>query len=263
MLSLFIKGIFIGIGKIIPGVSGAVIAMTFGIYDKLLYIVSHFFKNIKENIKFLFPILLGVIVSIIFSSKVVSFLLTKYFVITMFFFIGLIIGGFPQILNKIDKKKKINFLYMIISFILVILLSFSFETNNNISNYSFFSMILIGTLEAATMIIPGISGTAIMMLIGCYNKVLNMFSNVLSFSNLKDLIPFLIGVIIGVIIISKFISFCFKKYKEQTYSFIIGLILSSILLLITSFIPNITSVLQLVIGLVLLFIGIKLSRKLN
>ena len=124
-------------------------------------------------------------------------------------------------------------------------------------------MFLIGILEAATMIIPGISGTAIMMLIGCYEKVLNMFSNTLSFSNLKDLIPFLIGVGVGVIIISKIISLCFQKYKEQSYSFIIGLMLSSVLLLTASFITKITGLTEMLIGIFLFIIGIKLSRKLN
>ena len=85
----FFKGFIIGIGKIIPGVSGAMLAAIMGVYDKALYYICNFRKNIKESIKYLSPIAVGILLSIILFSKVISICLDKYYVITMFFFIGL------------------------------------------------------------------------------------------------------------------------------------------------------------------------------
>ena len=100
----FIKGFIIGIGKIIPGVSGAMLATIMGVYDKAIFYICNFKNNIKAAIKYLFPIGIGVIVSIILFSKIISLCLDKYYVITMLFFIGLIIGGFSFIVNKVNKK---------------------------------------------------------------------------------------------------------------------------------------------------------------
>ena len=100
----FIKGFIIGIGKIIPGVSGAMLATIMGVYDKSIFYICNFKNNIKAAIKYLFPIGIGVIVSIILFSKIISLCLDKYYVITMLFFIGLIIGGFSFIVNKVNKK---------------------------------------------------------------------------------------------------------------------------------------------------------------
>ena len=122
----FFKGFIIGIGKIIPGVSGAMLAAIMGVYDKALYYICNFRKNIKESIKYLSPIAAGILLSIILFSKVISICLDKYYEITMFFFIGLVIGGLPFIINKKNKKIQKNlsiifflFLYCTPNFILI------------------------------------------------------------------------------------------------------------------------------------------------
>ena len=108
----FIKGFVIGIGKIVPGVSGAMLAISLGVYDKAIYYICNFKNDIKNGFKYLFPLGVGIIISIVLFSKVISLCLNKYYVITMLFFIGLIIGGIPDVLNKVNKN---NYYISIIS----------------------------------------------------------------------------------------------------------------------------------------------------
>ena len=248
-LILLFKGFFIGIGKIIPGVSGSLIAITLGVYDKLLESISHFYK--KENIKFLIPLVSGIVLAIMLTSNLLFYLLNNYYMVTMLFFIGLIIGGMS--INKSYIKKK-NIFYFLIPFMLVFSLCFIKTDTSVIKSYSFFMMFLFGIIEAITMIIPGISGTAVMMIIGCYGAILNMFSNPIS--NLKDLIPFGIGLFIGVIILSKIISFLLKKYNNKVNSCILGFTLSSICLL---FMKVIESGEKFLIGIPLFIVGLFLG----
>ena len=257
MFNLFLKGFLIGIGKIIPGVSGSMLAISFGVYEKVLEIISNFFKNIKENIAFMLPLCLGFILAVFSSSNLLYYLINNYYTIMMFLFLGLIIGGIPSLKKEFKFNIK-NIIIFIISFSVIILLSF-IKSNNNNTNYSNFSFFFIGILEAFTTIVPGISGTAIMMLIGCYSSVLEMFSNVFMVSNLPKLIPFLIGVIIGAILLSKIITVLLKKYKKEVFSSIFGFMLASIILLMIQILPNINNYIEVIIGLILMTISIKLS----
>ena len=94
---LILKGIIIGIGKIIPGVSGSMLAISMGIYQRLIDSINNFFKDTKNNFKFLLKIGIGIIIAIVFFSKLITSCLNKYYLITMFFFIGLIIGSLNDI----------------------------------------------------------------------------------------------------------------------------------------------------------------------
>ena len=116
----FFKGFIVGIGKIIPGVSGAMLAISMGIYDKALNYICSFNSNKKESIKYLFPIGLGIILSIIFFSRIISLFLDRFYLITMLFFVGLIIGGVPMIVCGVKKK---DYYISIISFIIFFLIS--------------------------------------------------------------------------------------------------------------------------------------------
>lgn len=235
---LIFKGIIVGLGKIIPGVSGAMLAITLGIYDKCVYAISNFTKSVKDNMNLLFYIGIGIILSIGIFSNLVIFLLNNYYFITMCFFIGLIIGGLPKLYNesKIDVKKISNIVVIVISFTIIIILN-SFSPEHIVkTEANFMTLIGIGFLESFAMIVPGISGTALLMLLGYYDLVILRFSqifNIMSlFETIKFFIPFGLGMLIGVIIMSKIINICFKKYSIKTYCAIIGLILSSIYILI-------------------------------
>lgn len=245
----FLKGILIGIGKIIPGVSGSLIAISLGIYEKCIDIISNFFVEIKYNFKFLFLLCLGIIVSILLGSNIIYYFLTNYYFITMCLFIGLILGTIPNILkkNKITKKK--DYFYIIIPFIIMVIIS-SFgkgriEINNDASGYLF--TIMIGFIDALTMIIPGISGTAIFIMLGVYEFVLLMFSNML----FPFLIFFMVGVVIGIFITSKIINYCFKNYNKQTYLVILGFALSSLIFIIIDTFSKGFNLFNLILGIIL------------
>ena len=228
---LILKGIIIGVGKIIPGVSGSMLAISMGIYQRLIDSINNFFKYPKNNFKFLFKIAIGVIISIVFLSNIILKCLDNYYLITMFFFIGLIIGGTKDIKVNIDKK---NNYIAYISFIVVTLLGLISIDNeivitNNILNFLYF--IFIGFIDAFTMVVPGISGTATLMMLGAYSSVIYMFSNIFDVSNFKVLIPFSVGMVLGILITVKIVNYLFNKHKSKTYSAILGFSMSTIALM--------------------------------
>lgn len=264
---LILKGIIIGIGKIIPGVSGSMLAISMGIYQKMIDSVNNFFKSPKESLKFLIKIGIGVVISIVFFSNIILKCLDKFYLTTIFFFIGLIIGGFEDI--KKNTNKKYNSI-AIVSFVIVTLLGLININNEvNITNYFFYSLyfLFIGFIDALTMVIPGISGTATLMMLGAYEKVMNLYSNIFNFNmiidNLKLIIPYVIGIVVGIIITVKLINFLFKRYKEKTYSSILGFSISTIILMFIKCLNSFYTITHLIIGFISLFTGIFITKKIN
>lgn len=264
---LILKGIIIGIGKIIPGVSGSMLAISMGIYQKLIDSINNFFKSPKENLKFLFKIGIGVVISIIFFSNLILGALDKYYLITIFFFIGLIIGSLNEITVNTDKKNNYIVIITFIIITLIGLININNEVNISSSVLNFFFFILVGFIDAVTMVIPGISGTATLMMIGAYNQLMETFSNILNFnlfmSNLKVLFPFAIGMIIGVIITVKLVNYLFKNHKSKTYSAILGFSASTIFLMGLKCINIGYNLLSLIIAFIVLILGIFISKKIN
>ena len=204
-IMLVIKGFIMGLANIIPGVSGGTLALTLGIYEKFINAISHFMKDIKENLKFLIPVVIGMGLSILVGSNVVSAAFEKFPVPTTLFFMGLVLGGIPMIMGKIkeaikkDKKKKIkqnytvNFGIMIVTFIFVMVLAFSEEifgtglgnvNLNNVNAIGYFVLFLVGLVAAATMVIPGVSGSLVLMLLGYYLPVVNTIKELTHFKNI-------------------------------------------------------------------------------
>ena len=272
-LTLAIKGFLIGVANIIPGVSGGTLAITLGIYEKLIGAISHFFKNLKENIKFIIPIGIGAVLSILLLSRVISFCLDKYTLATILFFIGLILGGIPLLNKKIKGhyKNVSNIIIFLLSFGFVVALSIfkgenvvSFE-NMQVINY--IMLFLVGVVAAATMIIPGVSGSFVLMLLGYYKPIVDTIGDLTKFNNIWQdmmiLVPFGIGVLVGIVAISKLLEFLFKKYEVKTYFGVMGFIMASIITIFTGAEGLVFSVPQLLIGLILLGIGFVVAYKLG
>ena len=264
---LILKGIIVGIGKIIPGVSGSMLAISLGIYQKLIDSINNFFKYPKDNFKFLSKITIGVIISIVFFSNIILTALDKYYLITMFFFIGLIIGGFDDINKNIEVTNK-RIVFISISLVTLLgLLNIDNEViiHNNILNFIYF--IFIGFVDAVTTIIPGISGTATLMMLGGYTTLIKSFSTIFDFYylqyNLRILIPFMIGMIIGIIIVAKLVQFLFKYYKSKTYSSILGFSIATIILMFIKSFNSFYTIKDLIIASILLLIGIYITKKIN
>lgn len=273
IIILGVKGFIMGIANIIPGVSGGTLAITLGIYEKLIGAISHFFKNIKENLKFIVPIGIGMVLSILVLSKVISFCLDKYTLATILFFIGLILGGLPLLNKKVKGHYKNipNILIFILTFSFVICLSVlkgegtvSFE-NMNLMNYIL--LFLVGVIAAGTMIIPGVSGSFVLMLLGYYKPIIDTISSLTKFNNLFEniliLAPFGIGVIVGIVVIAKILEFLFKKYEVKTYFGVMGFVCASLITIFISAEGLIFSIPQLLIGIILLLIGFGVAYKLG
>lgn len=238
----FIKGFILGIANVIPGVSGGTMAVSMGLYELILSSIGNFFKDIKGNFIKLLPIILGILVAIVSTSKLVTYALTNYKAQTLCLFIGLIFGGVSLIMRKIKGKgSKINYLIFFVIFFFVISLNFlktglieiSF-TNMGIIGYLL--LLLMGFIASSAMVIPGISGSFILMVLGYYDKIIYTLSTITDFSklgsNLLILVPFGIGVIIGIVFMAKLITNLIKKYETKTYFAIMGFVLSSVVVLL-------------------------------
>ena len=245
-LMLVIKGFIMGIGNIIPGVSGGTLALTLGIYEDFISSISHFFKNLKKNLNFLIPIFIGIGLSLLTMSNVISGAFEHYPVPTAFFFMGLVIGGIPMLANTVKKskerKKVSSYVIALITFSLVIVLAFSDQlfgsglsdvALKNMDATGYILLFLVGVIAAATMVIPGVSGSLVLMLLGYYLPIVNTIKDLTHFKNITDniliLIPFGIGVLIGIVLIAKIIEWLFKKYKAKTMFGVLGFIIASII----------------------------------
>ncbi len=274
-LILFIKGIVLGVAFVIPGVSGGTLAVLMGIYEELIEAASNFYKSIadfKKYFMYLLPIGLGIIFSVAVFAKLIKFGLEKSPIITILIFLGMIIGGIPALVRNV-KGTKINLkdmTLMLVGLIIVISMLIFHKSNSNVvlTNMSitgYITLFLVGAIAAVTMVVPGISGSFTLMLIGYYEPILNLVNDITSFKNLGPnlilIFIFMLGVFIGIIFISKIIEWCLKHYKRETYYAIIGFVLSSIISVIyevSKFPFNLT---HLIIGIVLLVINTVLVYK--
>ena len=248
-----------------PGVSGAMLAINFNVYERLLESITHFFNDPKANIKYLFIFGLGAIISIILFSNIILFLLNNYKFVTMMFFIGLIFGGTYNFAKKItyNSKNSIWIIIIIISFLILALSDYKFSyqlRENFMDNVIFF---IGGIIEIMASIVPGISGTSLLMMMGIYNHVLGLISNLFNFSfvfnNINLYISYGIGLMVSFVIFSYLISFLLKKYKNMTYSIILGLSIASLLYLLINTFKVHASIIQIILGFMLLMIGILIS----
>ena len=250
-----LKGLIIGIGKIIPGVSGSILAITLGVYDKSVEYINNFKYNKKNGVKYLLPLGVGIIISIIVFSKLITILLDKYYLPTMLFFTGLVLGGLPQIIEKIEKKNNI------------IIVTITNINSNYIMKGNILDTIIIfisGILEAIGTVVPGVSSSALLMILGTYNIIISSIGNITDIStlltNIKVIIPFILGLLLGIIFLVKIIDYLLKSKEKELYSFVLGVLLSSIILLIIKTFNSNFNILELILGLILLVIGIIISN---
>lgn len=272
---LFIKGVVLGVAFVIPGVSGGTLAVLMGIYEELIEAASNFYKSIadfKKYIMYLLPIGLGVVFSVAVFAKLIKFGLDKAPIITILIFLGMIIGGIPALVRNVKgtKTNLKDMTLMLVGLIIVISMLIFHKSNTNVvlTNMSitgYITLFLVGAIAAVTMVVPGISGSFTLMLIGYYEPILNLVNDITSFKNLGPnlilIFIFMLGVFIGIIFISKIIEWCLKHYKRETYYAIIGFVLSSIISVIyevSKFPFNLT---HLIIGIVLLVINTVLVYK--
>lgn len=219
----YLIGILIGAGAILPGISSGVLCVIFGIYEKLLNSVLNFFDDIKNNFKFLFPIVIGIICGVILFANILKMLFNTYYMPTCFAFIGLIVGSIPSIINQanVKKIKPTHILCLLLTFTFSIYLV-SIEKNINLTSNTIdpnlLNLIISGFAMSIGIVVPGISSSVILMLLGTYNIYLDSVSTV----NLSILIPLGIGLIAGGFAFLKLIQFLLNNFRTHTYFLIIG-----------------------------------------
>lgn len=258
-LLLIFKGFLIGIAKIIPGVSGALLSISLGIYEKILNIISHPLKIKFKDIKFLGLLLIGGAIGISLFCTLIQWCLDKWQFATIMLFLGFIIGGIPDITSEMKNYNYKSIIILILSFILVIFLTNLNETKGSSNHY-----FLMGSIESLTTIIPGISGTAIFMALGWYENVLDTINSIVTFTSSPNIIIYYIsGFIITTILISKILNYIFKKYKTNAYFSVMGFMLASIFTMSLDLFKIDFSNTELIIGIILFIMGIFSTIKIN
>lgn len=246
MIKNIIGGIAIGIANVIPGVSGGTMMVILGIFDHMMSAISGIFKlhnpHRKEDILFLCQVLLGAVIGLIGFAKVISFLFDHFQVQTMFWFVGLVGFSIPVFWKSESKNEKIKWVPFLIGMAIIFLIKFlapeaAADVNPQFPALSLFyclKMIFVGMIGGAAMLLPGISGSMVLLIIGEYYLFKSLLANVLSFQ-LIVLVPlaFLaVGILFGIILSAKLTKVLLEKYHTATISVLLGLIIASTIILI-------------------------------
>ena len=244
MLVSFFKGMLIGIASILPGVSGGTLAVSMGIYHRIIYSLNHFRKDWRQNALFLTPIVLGGGLAVAASVFGLDFLFERFPLQSNLFFIGLILGGLPDVYRKVQKETvHAGSLLVAIFFFLLMIAMVVFDGNSGIvvklemGVGNMIVLFFVGMIAAVTLVVPGVSGSMVLMLLGFYNPILHGIKEMISSffdRNLASawehallLFPFGIGVLFGIVVFAKAMEVIFRRYACYAYWGIIGLILAS------------------------------------
>lgn len=280
MLKQLLQGGIVGIANIIPGVSGGTMMVAMGLYDKLIHALTHLRKEFKESMKILLPVLIGAGLAIVILSKVLTFLLETYPIQTNLLFCGLIAGSLPFILKKVQGHsitvgKMIPFF---IFFAIVIAMALLGETSKEAADVTFgvvnvLKLFGVGIIAAATMVIPGVSGSMMLMLLGYYEVILSAISNLINALLAFDMQEILVGVgilapagigmVVGIFVIAKIIEIIFAKAEAHAYYAILGLIIASPVAILYKTDWSGLSILPVVTGIVTFAAGWFVASKLG
>ena len=273
LINKLLRGMVIGVANIIPGVSGGTMMVSMGIYDTLIHCITHLFKEFKKSIRTLLPYAVGMLVGILALASLINWGLENHPLPTNTLFIGLILGGLGPLLKKVDRKK-INaaaVIAFIAMFALIIWMGIqrkdSIQNAETIQMDAFQALLMVGVgmIASATMIIPGVSGSLVLMLLGYYKPVVNALSTLkdgllhMDFSLMGQpllmLLPFLAGIVLGIFLVAKIIEWLTTRFPTPTYCGVLGLVLASpILLHLQNDLTGVTAV-TVIISLATLALG--------
>lgn len=227
-----LKGAVIGIANAIPGVSGGTMMVIMKVFDRLMGAITLNIKKLKENFVFLLTIFIGLAIGVLMSAFVLDYCFTNFYVQTQFFFMGVVLGSLPMIYKAGTEDSKfkpvhfIPFLAGLAVIIAVTVVSMNIDpqpgsSDMNAGKFIYYVVALI--ISAAAMIMPGLSGSLVLLILGGYHDLMQAIRDF----NFAILLPAGIGIIIGIVLCSKVITICLKKWKNGTYAVILGLITGS------------------------------------
>lgn len=270
---IFLKGMLLGSAMIIPGVSGGTLAISLGLYERIINTISHFFKDFKNNLLFIINLGLGILASLVLGALILNYTFEHYPIPTILFFIGLLIGSIPSLMKKVDFKNTIkisNILFFLLGISIVLgvyLLKGNNDVvfSNNFNAIQTIKLVLVGIIAAATLVVPGISGSFMLMVLGYYEPILKTITDLIKFNNITNnliiLAPFGVGVLLGIIGIAKLIEYLLKKHEIKTYYAIIGFLVASIIEIFISLFSYTTNLIQIIVSIVLFLLGLLLTLK--
>lgn len=256
----FFKGILCGLGGVSPGLSGSVMLIIFGLYNKTIEAIGTFFKKPKENFLFLLPLFLGIGIGVLLFGNLVSILLDKYEMITRLTFLGFVLGTIPLFYKKVKSKdfRKNNYLIIIFAFVVGLSLMLFNDSFSQTDKLNIFESVFMGLVLAASTIIPGIDSSVMLSSLGLFEIYIKAIKNL----EFAILLPALIGVGIGVLIFSAIINYLIKKHYTITYCIIFGLFLSIVPSVINSSVKlsfNLTTFISIIFMAVGSYISYKFS----
>lgn len=226
------KGAIIGGTMSVPGVSGGSMAMILGIYDKLIFSVSNCFKEPKKNILYLMKAAIGGLIGLVLFARLISGLLDSYPFVMRCFFLGAVLGGVPIIFRNIRVEKSgvdIKFFFFIalgiLSVFLISLLPTEiFKVSSQMSISYILLQLLAGLIIAVALVLPGISTSHMLLMLGLYDTVLSAAKSL----RLVELLPLLAGTLIGIFLTAKLLDRLFEKLKAATYLVVFGFMIGSV-----------------------------------
>lgn len=273
-----LKGMLIGVANAIPGVSGGTMMVSMGIYDDIIYCITHLFKQLKKSIITLAPYLIGMVLGIVGLAFIIGYLLEHFEFQTKMAFIGLILGGVPLLLGKIKDTKKgaPHALVFLVFFVAIIAMQYfggeGKEVTLTVGIVPAILLFIVGVIASATMVIPGVSGSMMLMILGYYNPILlavKEFVTCLAGGDWNrilvlcgSLVPFGLGVVIGIFAIAKLIEILLKKQEALTYCGILGLVAASPVVILMETALSGLGVLTWISGIFIMLVGILFALKL-
>ncbi|MCI5873767.1 MAG: DUF368 domain-containing protein [Clostridiales bacterium] len=269
-----LRGIAIGIANIIPGVSGGTMMVSMGIYDEVICAVTGVFKHFKESVRTLLPYAIGMGIGIVGLSFVIGYLFAEYPLQTAMLFIGLIFGGLPLIFPKVaGKKPRIAEIVVFVAFFgLIIWMQFWGEGNSQVlavEPKTMVTLFFVGALAAATMVIPGVSGSMMLMSLGYYTPIIDHINAfvialvTLDFGTvwycMGILMPFGIGVLLGIFLIAKLVEHLLKQHERMTYFAILGLVTASPIAVLAGMNLGTVSIAAIIAGVAMFGVGMTIA----
>lgn len=258
IISTAVKGMCVGGTMLVPGVSGGSMAMILGVYDKLVSSVSSFMKHKKDSILFLALFSVGAILGMVLFAKPLLALIEKYPMPMLYFFIGAVAGGIPMMYKKAEVKKVSlwTFLYPVLGLAAVYLLSmlpadiFNSRMDGGLS--SFLLLMAAGIIAAVALVLPGISVSYMLLIMGMYDETMRAISGFY----LPYLLPLGVGVVLGIILTTSMLERAMLRYPQPTYLIILGFIVGSVL----EVFPGIPVGTELIFCLIMILAGFTVIR---
>ena len=264
-----LSGAAIGVAMIIPGVSGGTVAVLLNIYNELINALGNLRKDIKANIAFLTPVILGMALAFAAMYFPLKYALKYAPFPTVMLFAGLMVGSFPKLFkdSKVFGFKKLNIISVIIPFAAIIaicvtnlfLSAGTADLSVNMPTWGYFAIIGVAMLGSCALVIPGVSGSMLLMILGYYTPVLGLISSLTSdFLHSALLLGlFAIGLIIGFFSIAKLMKFFLQRFPRGARWAIIGFVLGSIpaLFIVQDYATFPMDGLQVAAGMVLCALG--------